>query len=217
MPFGIAQLRKGLVFGQDVNVARCAPDGSQIMLNGQGRADPKKIARQVADGCSVQVVHPQRFSTPVAELLKRLEAHFGCLWGANSFRTPPGSMGFKAHHDEVEVFMLQLEGAKRWRLHRCPKGPLPRSYCWDYKEEELGPPLMELVLEAGDLLYLPRGTVHKEELARTSAPIRDGTLILLDSDSTNTQVQNALVSLSLHNKAEENLVTPEHSTHVGGI
>ena len=23
--------------------------------------------------------------------------------------------------------MLQLEGAKRWRLHRCPKGPLPRS------------------------------------------------------------------------------------------
>ncbi|CAE7741407.1 RIOX1 [Symbiodinium sp. CCMP2592] len=156
-----AQLRKGLVFGQDVNVARCAPDGSQIMLNGQGRADPKKIARQVADGCSVQVVHPQRFSTPVAELLKRLEAHFGCLWGANSFRTPPGSMGFKAHHDEVEVFMLQLEGAKRWRLHRCPKGPLPRSYCWDYKEEELGPPFMELVLEAGDLLYLPRGTVHK--------------------------------------------------------
>ncbi|CAE7286503.1 RIOX1, partial [Symbiodinium microadriaticum] len=107
------------------------------------------------------VVHPQRFSTQVAELLKRLEAHFGCLWGANSFRTPPGSMGFKAHHDEVEVFMLQLEGAKRWRLHRCPKGPLPRSYCWDYKEEELGPPLMELVLEAGDLLYLPRGTVHK--------------------------------------------------------
>ncbi|OLP83380.1 Bifunctional lysine-specific demethylase and histidyl-hydroxylase NO66 [Symbiodinium microadriaticum] len=70
-----------------------------------------------------------------------------------------------AHHDEVEVFMLQLEGAKRWRLHRCPKGPLPRSYCWDYKEEELGPPLMELVLEAGDLLYLPRGTVHKALLA----------------------------------------------------
>ncbi|CAE7587568.1 RIOX1 [Symbiodinium natans] len=157
-----AQLRSpGLVFGQDINVARCAEDGSQIMCNGQGRADPKKIARQVADGCSVQVVHPQRFAAPVAELLKRLEAHFGCLWGANSFRTPPGSMGFKAHHDEVEVFMLQLEGAKRWRLHRCPSGPLPRSYCWDYKEEELGPPLMELTLEAGDLLYLPRGTVHK--------------------------------------------------------
>ena len=34
--------------------------------------------------------------------------------------------------------MLQLEGAKRWRLHRCPSGPLPRSYCWDYDEKELG-------------------------------------------------------------------------------
>ena len=31
------------------------------------------------------------------------EAHFGCLWGANSFRTPPGGRGFKAHHDEVEA------------------------------------------------------------------------------------------------------------------
>ena len=34
--------------------------------------------------------------------------------------------------------MLQLEGAKRWRLHSCPKGPLPRDYCWDYSEQELG-------------------------------------------------------------------------------
>ena len=67
------------------------------------------------------------------------------------------------------------------------------------------------LMRTGDLAGL------KEELARTSAPIRDGTLILLDSDSTNAQVQNALVSLSLHNKTEENLVTPEHSTHVGGI
>ena len=31
------------------------------------------------------------------------QAHFGCLWGANSFRTPPGGRGFKAHHDEVEA------------------------------------------------------------------------------------------------------------------
>ena len=37
-----------------------------------------------------------------------------------------------------QVFMLQLEGAKRWRLHRCPTGALPRSYCWDYEEKDLG-------------------------------------------------------------------------------
>ena len=59
----------------------------------------------------------------------RLESYFGCLWAANSFSTPAGMQGFKAHHDEVEVFMLQLSGAKRWRLHACPSGPLPRSYC----------------------------------------------------------------------------------------
>ena len=49
--------------------------------------------------------------------------------------------------------MLQLEGAKDWTLHACPSGPLPRSYCWEYKEATLGPPLMEVRLSVGDLLY----------------------------------------------------------------
>ncbi|CAJ1380148.1 unnamed protein product [Effrenium voratum] len=157
-----ARLRKGLAYGKELNLARCGADG-QVMCNGKGLANLTAVKEKVAQGCSVQVVHPQRFCPKVAALLARLEAHFGCLWGANSFRTPAGGKGFKAHHDEVEVFMLQLEGAKRWRLHSCPKGPLPRDYCWDYSEQELGEPLMELVLKQGDLLYLPRGTVHKGE------------------------------------------------------
>ncbi|CAL1147985.1 unnamed protein product [Cladocopium goreaui] len=163
------QTSTGLTFGKDINLARCGPDGKQIMCNGSGRAKVDVVQQEVRKGCSVQVVHPQRFCLEVSCLLSKLEAHFGCLWGANSFRTPPGGRGFKAHHDEVEVFMLQLEGAKRWRLHRCPTGPLPRSYCWDYDEKDLGEPLMELVLKAGDLLYLPRGTIHKGEAVEGEA------------------------------------------------
>ncbi|CAK8989267.1 Ribosomal oxygenase 1 (Bifunctional lysine-specific demethylase and histidyl-hydroxylase NO66) (Histone lysine demethylase NO66) [Durusdinium trenchii] len=155
--------KPGLIYGKDINLARCGANGEQIMCNGTGRAGAEAVQKKVREGCSVQVVHPQRFGSEVACLLSKLESHFGCLWGANSFRTPPGGKGFKAHHDEVEVFMLQLEGAKRWRLHRCPEGPLPRSYCWDYEGKDLGEPLMELVLQPGDLLYLPRGTIHQGE------------------------------------------------------
>ena len=56
-----------------------------------------------------------------------------------------------------QVFMLQLEGAKRWRLHRCPTGPLPRSYCWDYDEKDLGGWLPNilffLIFELGEWLF----------------------------------------------------------------
>ena len=40
---------------------------------------------------------------PSSESPRLPQAHFGCLWGANSFRTPAGGKGFKAHHDEVEA------------------------------------------------------------------------------------------------------------------
>lgn len=149
----------GLLRGKEINIARCI-GGKQVMEKGAEVVTATAVARAIAGGCSVQVVHPQKFAPGVAALLSRLETHFGCLWGSNSFHTPPASRGFKAHHDEVEVFMLQLEGAKHWRLYECPSGPLPRSYCWDYVESQLGPPVMEVCLRAGDLLYLPRGTIH---------------------------------------------------------
>jgi len=157
-----AQLRSpaGLTYEKDINLAGRV-DGKQIMQNGSGRASAAKVSDAISHGCSEHVVHPQRFVPGIAALLSALETYFGCLWGSNSFRTPPSSGGFKAHHDEVEVFMLQLSGAKHWRLHTCPSGPLPRTYCWEYEEGSLGKPVMELLLQAGDLLYFPRGTVHR--------------------------------------------------------
>lgn len=45
-----------------------------------------------------------------------------------SYLTPPGSQGFAPHYDDIEAFVVQLEGRKHWRLynpryskklHRC--------------------------------------------------------------------------------------------------
>eukprot|EP00929_Paragymnodinium_shiwhaense_P105855 TRINITY_DN70915_c0_g1_i1.p1 TRINITY_DN70915_c0_g1~~TRINITY_DN70915_c0_g1_i1.p1 ORF type:complete len:556 (-),score=97.69 TRINITY_DN70915_c0_g1_i1:199-1866(-) len=154
--------KSGLRYEQEINLARCV-DGKQVMKNGTAgtKAQHDDVQRKVKEGCSVQVVHPQRFVRTLATLLAKLEGRFGTLWGANSFRTPPDSRGFKAHHDEVEVFMLQVGGAKSWRLNDCPSGALPRKYCWSYDEAALGPPSLDAIVRAGDLLYMPRGTVHR--------------------------------------------------------
>lgn len=92
-----------------------------------------------------------------------MERAFRALFGCNAYLTPTNNQGLAPHFDDVEVFMLQLEGAKHWRLHAPPASeeyPLPRDYSRDFVPDELGEMLMECTLEAGELLYLPRGTVH---------------------------------------------------------
>jgi ribosomal protein L16 Arg81 hydroxylase len=58
--------------------------------------------------------------------MENLESFFGTLVGANVYITPGGSQGLSPHHDDVEVFILQLEGEKHWRLYK-PIEELPRS------------------------------------------------------------------------------------------
>lgn len=35
----------------------------------------------------------------------------------DSYLTPPGSQGFAPHWDDIEAFVMQLEGKKRWRVY----------------------------------------------------------------------------------------------------
>jgi hypothetical protein len=96
-----------------------------------------------------------------AALCRNLEKVFGCPVHANLYLTPKGAQGFQAHFDGHEVFVLQLEGTKHWRFYGPGRelplpdedGPVPR--------ESLGPVAQETSLEAGDMLYMPRGHVHE--------------------------------------------------------
>ncbi|KAF4669353.1 hypothetical protein FOZ61_004387 [Perkinsus olseni] len=150
-------------FGESVNFAR-VEDGAKVMHNGEEgeKATVEYMQERFEEGVSCQFMQPQRFSKPCHALMERLENYFGTLWGANSYLTPANSVGFAPHYDDVEVFMLQTEGSKRWRLYDSPDddGPLPMDYSRDYTEEELALPYFDEVIEQGDLLYIPRGTVH---------------------------------------------------------
>ena len=83
--------------------------------------------------------------------------------GANVYLTPPGTQGFAPHWDDVEVFLLQLEGRKHWRLYgtRTPDEKLPRYSSPNFSQADVGRPTLDCVLEPGDLLYMPRGTIHQ--------------------------------------------------------
>lgn len=74
--------------------------------------------------------------------------------------------GFAPHFDDVDVFVVQAEGRKRWRVYApLPHAALPRVSSHDFPNtpEAIGEPLLDVTLQPGDLLYLPRGTIHQAE------------------------------------------------------
>ena len=123
------------------------------------------------EGWSVRFLRPQEHDESLSRLVSSLDDVLGCNVGVNSYWTPPNSQGFAAHYDDVDVFMLQLEGRKVWSLYPPPLATdvLARFSSADYDPKATdgssdflkGPPAHTVVLEAGDTLYLPRGWVHQ--------------------------------------------------------
>lgn len=82
------------------------------------------------------------------------------------YLTPAGSQGLAPHHDDVELWVVQTSGTKKWRLYEPLNGySLPNAGSGDLEQSSLGPPVMEVELAVGDCLYMPRGTVHQAEAA----------------------------------------------------
>ncbi|CAF1469355.1 unnamed protein product [Rotaria magnacalcarata] len=133
--------------------------------NQEGRARPAVVWDAYNEGCSVRILNPHTYSTSVWKLLSILQEYFGSLVGANTYLTPPGSQGFAPHYDDIDAFILQLEGRKHWRVYNPLNDdevlPLKSSHDLDKSVVDNVKPCIDVVLEAGDLLYMPRGYIHQ--------------------------------------------------------
>lgn len=58
---------------------------------------------------------------------------------------------------------MQIEGEKRWKLYKPlnENEYLPRYSSKNFDQSEIGEPILDTIVKAGDLLYLPRGTIHQ--------------------------------------------------------
>ncbi|MFE9468624.1 JmjC domain-containing protein [Streptomyces virginiae] len=66
---------------------------------------------------------------------------------------------FGIHWDDHDTVVFQLEGAKRWNLYGATRAD-PLRLDVEAPEKPGGPPLAEVILQAGDMLYVPRGWWH---------------------------------------------------------
>ncbi len=131
-------------------------------------------------GNTIRVIAVHRFSEHLTTFCRSLETELGTAVSANLYATPARCRALRKHFDFHDVFVIQLEGRKRWRLYTPPVVP----------PVECAPPLgserpemtrarfgrevvlgcqradtlsAELILGPGDLLYIPRGHVHEAE------------------------------------------------------
>jgi len=76
---------------------------------------------------------------------------------SNIYITPPNSQGFSQHYDPHDIFTLQIKGPKIWRIYDSDE-ELPTKYSSFKKKPVL---VSQIEMNSGDLLYMPRGTIHE--------------------------------------------------------
>ncbi len=157
------------VFEQGLVSLRAKGDSASLAPSAVG-----DIYARMRQGASLQFRKMERFLPPQSplrllyrDMLLALQ-HPGV--SISGFVTPPGTELLGAHHDETDVFTLQVAGRKRWRLFDT----ISTEGRGNYAPDALGEPEHDFVLSPGDVLYHPRGCIHEvvcEDSLSFSIPI----------------------------------------------
>ncbi len=144
------------------------------------QAADDKVLAAIADGSTLVLQGLHRTWPPLVEFGARLADELGHPVQINAYITPPQNQGFAPHYDVHDVFVLQVSGRKHWIVHRpVVDDPLDNQPFDGFKgeiaERVAEAALIDTILEPGDALYLPRGTIHSAEaLGETSIHLTVG-------------------------------------------
>jgi 50S ribosomal protein L16 3-hydroxylase len=129
---------------------------------GDERPTPDELRRSSADGWTIFVRHAEQYYTPLEELANEFRQAFQAPIDVQFFCTPAATEGFGWHYDVEDVFILQTQGAKTYRLRKNTVNPWPlvETTPGDLSYERERSLAMECRLNAGDWLYIPPGYWH---------------------------------------------------------
>lgn len=128
---------------------------------------PKLYAAYRA-GYTIQLSKMHKRWAPAGRLCRKVEEAFTAAGvplahriGSHLYLTPAHSVGLEPHYDSHDVIVVQVQGVKRWKVYgtleefplHMQKGDVPR--------DQLPPLEHDIQLEAGQILYIPRGVFHE--------------------------------------------------------
>jgi cupin superfamily protein len=128
-----------------------------------------KLQELLKQNASVVLNRVQDLSPPVRRMATQMERALNQKLNVNGYATFGAGGAFSMHYDSHDVFVMQVYGTKHWFIYDEPelsptdeekkkaKKPAPRNV------------VFETVLQAGDALYVPRGTYHRAQVTDTDS------------------------------------------------
>ena len=135
---------------------------AEFTKGGDGKTiDVSALLRLFRDGASFSIRGADAHWPPLKSIIACLYDTLFETVHTNVYCSPADTQGFRCHYDLHEVFVLQIEGAKHWRVFEptidAPVAPWSEA---DVPDESETRPYIDEVIRKGDVLYVPRGHWH---------------------------------------------------------
>jgi hypothetical protein len=135
------------------------------------RIRAKDITDHLRRGATLSFDAIDELHEPLTRLAESFEAFFRGGTKINIYAGWRALHGLDLHRDNQEIFILQLDGRKRWLLYGFSIDGVERGDLSTTSVPPAGASL-DRILTAGDLLYIPRGCYH------VAVPMNEPTLHL---------------------------------------
>ncbi|MEI6882216.1 MAG: cupin domain-containing protein [Bacteroidota bacterium] len=126
-----------------------------------GLIDMDRVIDSYRAGGTVIVQLMQKSFGRISTFTSELSAFVRGKVDVHGFFTPSSAQGLTAHYDVASAFLIQLKGAKKWRLYDMEiEAPAP-DQTFDSRNPLKGSVIDEVTMRTGDVMYLPRGLPHE--------------------------------------------------------
>jgi ribosomal protein L16 Arg81 hydroxylase len=126
------------------------------------RIKKDRLYAHLKEGATLVLNRIELCSESMRGLCQQVGRFVGAQTTANAYACLGGPPATNVHWDTHDVVVLQLSGAKQWAIHE-PTFTLPISsqVSTGRHAEVPAVPILNVTLEAGDALYVPRGWWHR--------------------------------------------------------
>lgn len=141
-----------------------ARDGSPIEKSAYSAgnfANRDEIWNLFREGCTIIFRAADRWLPNLRSACASISDDLRMRLQANIYLTPESNYSSPPHFDPHHLFILQIEGDKKWNIYEGNYEKPRIQDRFDNRIHEVGPIKEEIVLTSGNLLYLPRGIIHK--------------------------------------------------------
>ena len=140
---------------------------SDTMVRATSVVTPDIVDKHLSKKATMVFKHLEMHSPELKKMTCMLANSFGARSGVNMYLTPPETTGFLTHYDGHDLFVVQTAGSKCWQVCERAEDDKLRTAGAHFPgvnatrlEAVLGVTCRNLTLAKGEVLYLPRGTLH---------------------------------------------------------